>query len=108
MRTGRNDFLGFITIQHLNVHHSLHLEQKLITCAFRRIAGTAFFRTQNSKLNIRTIRADGKFEHDMYLLEVKKPSESTAPWDYYHVRAVIPAKDATLPLSKSTCKLVKK
>ena len=54
------------------------------------------------------IRADGKFEHDMYLLEVKKPSESTTPWDYYHVRAVIPAKDATLPLSKSVCKLVKK
>jgi branched-chain amino acid transport system substrate-binding protein len=54
------------------------------------------------------IRADGKFEHDMYLLEVKKPAESTTPWDYYHVRAVIPAKDATLPLSKSVCKLVKK
>lgn len=54
------------------------------------------------------IRVDGKFEHDMYLLEVKKPSESTTPWDYYHVRAVIPAKEATLPLSKSVCKLVKK
>jgi branched-chain amino acid transport system substrate-binding protein len=54
------------------------------------------------------IRADGKFEHDMYLLEVKKPAESRTPWDYYHVRAVIPAKEATLPLAKSVCKLVKK
>ena len=54
------------------------------------------------------IRADGKFEHDMYLLEVKKPAESKQPWDYYHVRAVIPAKDATLPLAKSACPLVKK
>ena len=52
------------------------------------------------------IRADGKFEHDMYLLEVKKPSESTSPWDYYNVRAVIPAAEATQPLSLSRCKLV--
>lgn len=53
------------------------------------------------------IRADGKFAHDMLLLEVKKPSESTEPWDYYHVRAVIPASDAVLPLEQSKCSLVK-
>lgn len=53
------------------------------------------------------IRADGKFAHDMLLLEVKKPSESTEPWDYYHVRAVIPASDAALPLEKSKCSLVR-
>ncbi len=52
------------------------------------------------------IRADGKFAHDMLLLEVKKPSESKEPWDYYHVRAVIPASEAALPLSQSKCKLV--
>jgi branched-chain amino acid transport system substrate-binding protein len=52
------------------------------------------------------IRADGKFEHDMYLLEVKKPSESKSPWDYYNVKAVIPAAEATQPLSLSRCKLV--
>lgn len=52
------------------------------------------------------IRADGKFAHDMLLLEVKKPSESTQPWDYYHVRAVIPAAEASLPLAQSKCKLV--
>jgi len=44
----------------------------------------------------------------MYLLEVKKPSESKSPWDYYNVRAVIPAAEATLPLSQSKCKLVNK
>lgn len=54
------------------------------------------------------IRADGKFAHDMLLLEVKKPAESTEPWDYYHVRAVIPAADAALPLAQSTCSLVKR
>ncbi len=53
-----------------------------------------------------TIRADGKFAHEMLLLEVKKPGEATEPWDYYHVRKVIPASDAALPLSESKCKLV--
>ncbi len=53
------------------------------------------------------IRADGKFAHDMLLLEVKKPSESKEAWDYYHVRAVIPASDAALPLAQSKCPLVK-
>lgn len=53
-----------------------------------------------------TIRADGKFVHDMLLLEVKKPAESKEPWDYYHVRKIIPAADAALPLADSKCKLV--
>ncbi len=55
-----------------------------------------------------TIRADGRMVHDMYLLQVKKPAESTTPWDYYHVRATIPAAEAFQPLSASTCPLVKK
>lgn len=55
-----------------------------------------------------TIRADGKFAHDLLLLEVKKPTESKEPWDYYHVRKVIPASDAALPLSESKCKLVQR
>ena len=29
------------------------------------------------------IREDGRMVHDMYLFEVKKPSESKARWDYY-------------------------
>jgi branched-chain amino acid transport system substrate-binding protein len=52
------------------------------------------------------IRADGKFEHDMYLLEVKKPSESKGPNDVAKVVKVIAAKDATLPLAQSKCKYV--
>ena len=54
------------------------------------------------------IRADGKFEHDMYLLEVKKPSESKGPNDVAKVVKVIAAKDATLPLAQSKCKYVTK
>ena len=55
-----------------------------------------------------TIRDDGRMVHDMYLLQVKKPEESKTPWDYYHVRATIPAAEAFQPLSQSRCPLIKK
>ncbi len=54
------------------------------------------------------IRDDGKFEHDMFLLQVKSPKESKNKNDVGKVVKVIAAKDATLPLSESKCKLVKK
>jgi branched-chain amino acid transport system substrate-binding protein len=44
----------------------------------------------------------------MYLVKVKKPSESKGPWDYYTITATIPAADAFEPLDKSTCDLVAK
>jgi branched-chain amino acid transport system substrate-binding protein len=37
------------------------------------------------------IREDGRMVHDMPLVQVKKPSESKRPWDYYNVKATIPA-----------------
>ena len=46
--------------------------------------------------------------HEMYLYEVKKPSESTRQWDYYKLVASIPADQAFVPLSESKCPLVKK
>ena len=49
------------------------------------------------------IRADGRMMHDMYLAQVKKPSESKYPWDYYTIKAVIPAEEAFQPLAKGTC-----
>ncbi len=55
-----------------------------------------------------SIRDDGRMVHDMYLLQVKKPDESKSPWDYYNVRAVIPAAEAFQPLSQSRCPLIKK
>ncbi len=54
------------------------------------------------------IREDGLMVHDMYLVEVKKPSESKYPWDYLTIKEVIPADDAFIPLSESACPLVKK
>ena len=55
-----------------------------------------------------TIRQDGRKIHPVYLFEVKKPSESKGPWDYYKVRATIPAAEAFRPLSQGDCPLVKK
>jgi branched-chain amino acid transport system substrate-binding protein len=55
-----------------------------------------------------TIREDGRKIHDMYLFEVKKPSESKGPWDYYKVRATIPAAEAFRPIAQGDCPFVKK
>jgi branched-chain amino acid transport system substrate-binding protein len=40
------------------------------------------------------IRDDGSLAHDMYLFEVKKPSESKGPWDFYKLIATIPGDQA--------------
>jgi len=53
-----------------------------------------------------TIRADGRKIHDAYLFEVKKPSESKYPGDFYHLRATIPAAEAFRPLKEGGCPLV--
>ena len=53
------------------------------------------------------IRADGRKIHPAYLYEVKKPSESKGPYDYYKLRATIPADEAFRPLSEGGCPLVK-
>ncbi len=53
------------------------------------------------------IRADGRKIHPAYLFEVKKPSESKGPWDYYKLRATIPAAEAFRPLADGGCPLVK-
>jgi branched-chain amino acid transport system substrate-binding protein len=55
-----------------------------------------------------TIRADGRKLHPGYLFEVKKPSESKYPWDYYKLISTIPAEEAFTPVDKSPCPLLKK
>jgi branched-chain amino acid transport system substrate-binding protein len=54
-----------------------------------------------------SIRQDGRKIHPMYLFEVKKPEESKYPWDYYKVRATIPAEEAFRPMADGKCPLVK-
>src|SRR5207342_3285052 len=53
-----------------------------------------------------TVRADGRKIHDMFLYEVKKPEESKVPWDYYKLRATIPATQAFRPLNEGFCPMV--
>jgi len=54
-----------------------------------------------------SIRADGRKLHPAYLVEVKKPAESKGPWDYYKIRATIPADQAFRPEKDGGCFLVK-
>jgi branched-chain amino acid transport system substrate-binding protein len=55
-----------------------------------------------------TVREDGRMVYDMYLMQVKKPSESKYPWDYYKVVATLPGDQIFTKLSESTCPLIKK
>jgi branched-chain amino acid transport system substrate-binding protein len=55
-----------------------------------------------------SIRADGRKIHPAYLVQVKTPAESKAPWDYYKILATIPADQAFRPLADGDCSLVKK
>jgi branched-chain amino acid transport system substrate-binding protein len=50
---------------------------------------------------------NGRMVHDMYLFEVKKPSESKKPWDYYKELAVIPGDKAFFSAKESGCPLTK-
>ena len=58
--------------------------------------------TQNGE-----VRPDGRMVHDMYLMEVKKPSESKYPWDYYKVVATVPGAQAYVTKAESKCSLWK-
>jgi branched-chain amino acid transport system substrate-binding protein len=54
------------------------------------------------------IRPDGLLEHDMYIMEVKKPSESKSDWDFYKLVKTIKGDEAFGSLADSACPLVKK
>jgi branched-chain amino acid transport system substrate-binding protein len=53
------------------------------------------------------IREDGRFIHDLNLYEVKSPSESKYPWDYYKVVAKIPGEEAFGSMKDSQCAFLK-
>jgi branched-chain amino acid transport system substrate-binding protein len=54
------------------------------------------------------IEPNGRAIHSAYLFEVKKPSESKGPWDFYKLVGSVPGDQAFTPLDKSTCALLKK
>ena len=53
------------------------------------------------------IREDGRHLVDAYLFQVKQPSESKGPWDYYKLLATTPADQAFRPLADGHCAFVK-
>ena len=53
------------------------------------------------------IRPDGRMVHDMYLMEVKKQSESKYPWDYFKVVQTIPGAQAFATKAETKCVLWK-
>jgi len=53
------------------------------------------------------IRKDGSMIHDMFLMQVKTPLESTEPWDYYKIIATIPGEEAFGSKAETRCVLWK-
>lgn len=54
------------------------------------------------------IREDGLFVHDMFLVKVKTPEESTGEWDLMEVVSDIPGETAYMTLEQGSCALTKK
>jgi branched-chain amino acid transport system substrate-binding protein len=77
-------------------------EAKAVMAKMREIPVNDFY-AKNGR-----VREDGRMVHDMYLFEVKKPSESKARWDDYKLLATVPANEAFQSLELSRCPLVKK
>jgi branched-chain amino acid transport system substrate-binding protein len=53
------------------------------------------------------IREDGRMVHDMYLMQVKTPEQSTEPWDYYNVVETIKGDAAWTAKADTKCPLWK-
>ncbi|MFN3449905.1 MAG: ABC transporter substrate-binding protein [Roseococcus sp.] len=53
------------------------------------------------------IREDNRKIHPAYLFEVKSPAESRGPWDFYKLRATVPAEEAFRPVAEGGCPLVR-
>ena len=53
-------------------------------------------------------KEDGRFVHDMFLLQVKSQKDSVEPWDYFKVVTRIPGEEAFTKLADSKCPLVKR
>ena len=53
------------------------------------------------------IRPDGRMVHDLLLVEVKKPAESTKPWDYFKIVKKLPGDQVFTTKAESKCALWK-
>ena len=91
------------TMHYLNAVQAARTTEALAVMAKMRELPINDFFAKNGK-----IRIDGRMVHDMYQMQVKAPSESKGPWDFYKLLATIPGDEAFRPLSESACPLVKK
>jgi branched-chain amino acid transport system substrate-binding protein len=76
-------------------------EAKAVIAKMREIPVNDFY-AKNGR-----IRQDGRLVHDMYFGQVKKPSESQEPWDYYNILGVIPGASAFRSLEEGGCPLAR-
>ncbi len=76
-------------------------EAKAVMAKLREIPINDFY-TKNGRL-----REDGRLVHDMYFAEVKKPSQSSGPWDDYNILGTIPGASAFRSLEEGGCPLVR-
>ena len=53
------------------------------------------------------LRADGRYVHDMYLMQVKAPSESKGTWDYYKLVKKLPGEQVFTTKAETKCALWK-
>ncbi len=53
----------------------------------------------------RRVRANGTTVHDILLLQVMTPEQSTHPWDYDNLIKTVPGEQAFTSKEESTCKL---
>ena len=60
----------------------------------------------NDGFAVGKVLANGRFIHDVYLFQVKSPTESEGPWDYYKLLGTIPGEKAFFTVTESGCKLV--
>jgi branched-chain amino acid transport system substrate-binding protein len=71
------------------------------------VAKMKSFPAEDDAFGTTSIREDGMALTPSYLFEVKKPSESKYPWDYYKTIVTTPSSEAWKPLAAGGCPLVK-
>ncbi len=78
-----------------------HTETNAVMAKMRELPVNDFM-THNGR-----VREDGRVIRDLYLFQVKTPSDSKGPWDTYRLIRVVPGEQAFRPLADGNCPLVK-
>jgi branched-chain amino acid transport system substrate-binding protein len=63
--------------------------------------------TDDDAFGAGSIRQDGRKLCPSYLFEVKSPTDSKAPWDYYKLLQTTPAEEAFRPMSEGGCAFIR-